>query len=380
VIEGEDLPAASPPVIWASPWSGWPADWWPPAWNSYGAADSLVDTAWMCIDLNASLLSTMPPYLVLDRPGAPPSADWLRNPDPDLYTSWEEFAKQLFWDYHLGEAFVLATARYATTWPARFHVVPPWAVQVEIYDGLRRYRIGDVDVTPDLLHIRYQSQVGSARGQGPLDVAGARVVSARVLTQYGTKLAAGGGIPPGVLKHSEEIGEAAAAKIKAQWVAARMSAIGEPAVLEGGLEWEPTQVNPRDMALLDLLQFNEARIAYLLGVPGFLVGLPSAPGESMTYSNVTQVFDYHWRAGLRPKAASVMAALSEWLLPRGTRVEVNRDAYVEPPPLERAQTAQILNGIVDPATGRPALSVDEIRAAERLSNSDPADLSAGVLR
>ena len=55
-------------------------------------------------------------------------ADWLTNPDPDVYTSWEEFAKQLFWDYQLGEAFVLATARYATGWPARFHVVPPWYV------------------------------------------------------------------------------------------------------------------------------------------------------------------------------------------------------------------------------------------------------------
>ena len=34
-----------------------------------------------------------------------------------------------------------------------------------------------------------------------------------------------------------------------------------------------------------------------------------------------------------------MAALSEWVLPRGTTVEVNRDAYVQPEPLERAQTA-----------------------------------------
>ena len=53
----------------------------------------------------------MPPYLVGASPSLP--ADWLNNPDPDLYTSWEEFAKQLFWDYQLGEAFVLATARYA---------------------------------------------------------------------------------------------------------------------------------------------------------------------------------------------------------------------------------------------------------------------------
>ena len=47
----------------------------------------------------------MPPYLVGAAPSLP--ADWMTNPDPDLYTSWDEFAKQLLWDYQLGEAFVL---------------------------------------------------------------------------------------------------------------------------------------------------------------------------------------------------------------------------------------------------------------------------------
>ena len=65
----------------------------------------------------------------------------------------------------------------------------------------------------------------------------------------------------------------------------------------------------------------------------------------MTYANVNAIFDYHWRAGLRPKATTVMAGLSQWLLPRGTTVEVNRDAYVQPEPLERAQTAEILHRI-----------------------------------
>ena len=92
------------------------------------------------------------------------------------------------------------------------------------------------------------------------------------------------------------------------------------------------------MALLELSQFTDGKIAVLLGVPPFLVGLP-AGGDSMTYSNVTSLFDYHWRSGLRPNATSVMAGLSEWLLPRGTTVEVNQDAYVQPGPLERAQTA-----------------------------------------
>ena len=68
--------------------------------------------------------------------------------------------------------------------------------------------------------------------------------------------------------------------------------------------------------------------------------------------------------------------VSEWLLPRGTTVEVNSDAYVQPEPLVRAQTAEIYNRIVDAATGQPVLSVDEIREAERLTDTTTAHESA----
>jgi HK97 family phage portal protein len=332
----------------------------------------------MCIDLNASLLSSMPPYLVDARTSL--SADWLNNPDPDLYTSWEEFAKQAFWDYQAcGEVFVLATSRYSTGWPARFHVVPPWYVNVELEEGRRYYSIGQVDVTDDILHIRYQSTVSDAHGHGPLEAGQARIVASQVLTRYGTTIASSGGIPSSILQHPEELSPEQAATLQAQWVQARASTLGEPAVLSGGVTWQATQMNPRDMALVELQQLNDSRIAVLLGVPPIIVGLPSG-GDSMTYSNVTMLFDFHWRAGLRPKAQTVMSALSQWALPRGVRVEVNRDAYIQPEPLQRAQTAQILAGIVDPVTGQQALTVDEIRAAERLDNSTPTDISAGVLK
>src|SRR3954447_24386174 len=49
-----------------------------------------------------------------------------------------------------------------------------------------------------------------------------------------------------------------------------------------------------------------------------------------------------WRGALKPKVEPVVAALSGWALPRGSDVEVNRDEYVRPGPLERAQTWQIL--------------------------------------
>jgi HK97 family phage portal protein len=364
-----------PPRIVASPWSGWPAEWATPSWG--GQVSTLTDTAWACLDLNSGALSSMPPYLV--DAASSLNADWLVNPHSDVYVSWNEMAKRLFWDYQgIGEAFVHADAYYATGWPSRFHVVPPWSVNVEMRDGLRHYTIGDMDVTSRILHIRYLSSVDDAHGHGPLEAGAGRLVAAQVYARYALSLAASGGVPPSVLQHPEELTPEQSALLKAQWVEARQSSIGEPAVLSGGLEWKPTQVNARDMGLHELTEFNDARIAVLLGVPPHLLNLPS--GDSMTYANVESIFSYHWRSSLRVHAHAVMSALSGWLLPRGTRVELNRDEYVQPGPYERAQTAQILNAIVDPTTQQPALSVAEIRRAERLDNSSPPDLAEGVLR
>src|SRR4029077_9626041 len=166
---------------------------------------------------------------------------------------------------------------------------------------------------------------------------------------------------------------------KADWVTARASAIGEPAVLSGGIKWTPTQINPQDMGLTSLLDKQENRICQLLDYPSELAGVPTNT-DPMTYKNMTMWLDLHWRIGLRAKATRMMQALSGWALPRGTWVELNRDEYVEPEPLERAQTAQILASIVDPVTGQQALTVQEIRDAERLDNSSPSDISSGVLK
>jgi HK97 family phage portal protein len=375
VLVGDSPPMGTLPTIIPSAWSGWPADWWTPSW---GTTRRLVDIAWICVDTNAEALMQMPPYLTGARTSL--NADWLNNPNPDLYTSWEEFAKQVFWDFQLGEVFVVADSRYATGYPARFHVVPQWAVSVEMgRDGLRRYTIGDLDVTPDMLHIRYKSTVGYAHGEGPLEAVQARVGAALALMQYATTLATSGGIPSSILMHPEELSAEQAALLQAQWVQSRLSTLGEPAVLSGGVTWEATQMDPEKMALVDLTRDQESRIAVAFRVPPFLVGLPSG-SDSMTYKTIQDIYEYHWRVGLRPKAQAVMSAISQWALPRGVRVELNRDAYVEADPHTRAMTYQILASIIDPVTGQPVMSVQEIRGAERLDNSVPEDLSAGVLK
>lgn len=391
-------PAANPPVE-VQAWAGWPVEWQTPHWNAFmGEFHSQGDTAFACLDLNASVLSTMPVYLT--RNGATLSPlPWMINPAPRWYTSWEEFAKQLFWSYQLGEAFVYCIAREAedpgrapywdpvanraphpSGWPTQFVLLAPWEVNVQ-YDTLLERRVYSSALTGeeidprDLLHIRYASWAREARGHGPLEAGRARLVAAHALTRYGTDLAVRGGIPWAVIVHPDRLKGAQAKELQDQWLASRMTAMGLPAVLSGGITLEALQINPKDMALQELLTFNEARIAVLLGVPPFLVGLPSG-GDSMTYSNVSSLFDYHWRASLRPKAQPVMSALTNWATWYGSAVELNRDEYVRPGLAERANAYAVLHGIEDEA-GR-AITVREIRERERmLGPASALGLTAG---
>ena len=117
-----------------------------------------------------------------------------------------------------------------------------------------------------------------------------------------------------------------------------------------------------------MLTHAQSRIAVALGVPPYLMALPSG-GDPMTYNSANAIFDYHWRDGLRPKAQAVMGALSGWLLPRGTTIELNRDSYVADAPLARAQTAEIMVRL-------GALSPEEVRGAERISGAGALGIGA----
>jgi hypothetical protein len=348
-------------AIVTSPWDGWPAEWATPAW-SQGRLGDLVDSAWGALDLNASVLSAMPVYRA--RGGKVlPSTTWMTNPDPLIYTSWAEFAKQLFWDYQLGEAFVLPMAHGADNFPFNFRVIPPWLINVEMNGGRREYNIGPMPVTDEILHIRYKSSTDSARGIGPLDSGRYRLIAAGVLARYAAEVAQGGGIPYYWLESEKRLSKADADDLKAQWWRARVQNPAEPPVLSGGITANRMQFTPQEIGLTDLAQFNESRIVTLLGVPPFLMGLPSG-GDSMTYSNVSSLFDFHDRASLRPKANAVMSALSGWALPRGQSAELNRDEYSRPALKERADAYKILKEM-------GALSVEEIRTMERFSGDAP---------
>lgn len=367
-----------------SPWSGWPEEWSTPYWDTghggfgggYGGFQTalgfnrLVDTAWACLDLNSSVLAAMPVYRMRSGEIIAPTT-WMENPDPSIYGSWYEFAKQLFWDYQCGEAFVLPMAFGADRKPSRFRVVPPWLINIEMNGGTRRYDLGGQDVTSEILHIRYQSDTSCAHGRGPLEVAGARIVAAGLLQRYATKIAETGGTPLYWLEVARRLNQTEADDLLDTWVQSRRRRAGEPALVTGGATLKQAEVvSARNMTLLELAQFSESRIAVLLGVPPYVLSMPvpGGSGESITYSNASQLFSFHDRAWLKPKAVSVMTALSQWALPHGQTAELNRDEYTRPDLESRAKAYKIF---IDARV----LAADEVRLMERFLGEGPAALS-----
>lgn len=360
-------------------WQGWPTGWETPLWNSNAFPQKVVSTLWTCIDLNTRELASFPIY---GQKGVKivPLPEWSNNPEPSLYSDWTEVAKQVFNTYFaMGESILWATGRYKDGLGpngigsvARFVVLNPQLVNIELADGVVEYRLGNQVLDPDdVCHIKYQSMPTNLRGIGPLEWAAKSILSAAALERMNSDLATRGGVPWAILKSQRKLNGKESTDLQNAWVAGARNRQGAPAILSGSLELDTLTISPREMMMLEQRIFDETRIASALGVPPYLVGLPQPDG--LTYSNSINLLDFHWRTTLRPAANTVYRALSNWLLPRGTKVECNRDDYNRPDDLTRAQTDAILFNMID-EHGNRAKTIDEIRLSNRLAPNDPASV------
>jgi HK97 family phage portal protein len=391
----QQLDGAEPPVVDAenaalavptqkgflpSAWGGWPSAWGT-SWSNWGGAGAITDpvlgrkvsTVFTCVELNANALGSMP--VTVAENGRPIDASqyaWTDNPDPRLYSGWDEFVVQ--WAASMwsrGNGYVLATGwDWETLLPASFMVADPDRMQVQFDDsGGRVYHLDGTELMPwEVLHTRYVTVAGYPEGLSPLSAAGGSLRRAGALEEYGANLATSGGIPWGTLTTEQRMSSRQAQLARQQWLE-QGDLTGAPRVMGQGLRLDTLNLSPRDMALLDLQVFDEQRISSVLGVPPWLAGLPQPTG--MTYANALSLFAFHWRR-LRPIAKRMTNGLSAWALPRGRTCQLNAGDYVQPELADRAVAYGAMN-----TAG--ALTDDEWRALENLPPLTPeqkAELAA----
>lgn len=354
----------SAPVPVAQPWSGWPAEWGT-GWQTQQSWQSRVSTVFSCVRVNSDAISTMTPLLLRGRfpltRGAEGWRTWTQNPQPELYSGWDEFAQQITASMEMrGNAYICPTSFYRDLYPRTFFVMDPDRVQARLEDGVKRLYSGGRDVTDDgWLHLRYLSVPGEAAGIGPLQGAASNVVGAAALDQYSANLALQGGIPWGVLSSEQRLSLRQAQLARSEYITARHDRSGAPAVLPYGMKLDTLTLSPKDMALLDLRVFDEQRISGAFGVHPSMVNLP-AP-EGLTYSNRVDLRTEHYLLTLRPRANRIGTAFSSWALPGFVQLRLNASEYLQGTIKDRVETYLPLATAVDPTTGRPIITGEELR-------------------
>ena len=96
---------------------------------------------------------------------------------------------------------------------------------------------------------------------------------------------------------------------------------GRPLLLEGGLDWKPLALSPRDMDFVEAKNAAAREIALAFGVPPLLLGLP---GDS-THANYAEANRALYRQTLIPLAARTAQALAVWLEPAFGSMDLEPD-------------------------------------------------------
>src|SRR4051812_3226811 len=100
---------------------------------------------------------------------------------------------------------------------------------------------------------------------------------------------------------------------------------GRPLLLEGGLDWKPLSLSPKDMDFVEAKAAAAREIALAFGVPPLLLGLP---GDS-THANYAEANRAFYRQTVIPLVKRTAESLSHWLAPafgETLRLEPDLDA------------------------------------------------------
>ncbi len=294
---------------------------------------------------------------------AHPLLDLLQRPNPrqDGPTFLETVAAHLLL---AGNAYVEAVALegrvrelYALR-PDRIRLVPGADGWPERYD----YTVGGRTVTfmqdgtpPPILHLAAFHPLDDHYGLSSLEAAATAVDLHNAAARWNKALLDNAARPSGAMvyagKEGGTLSQAQYERLEQQLEAKFQGSAnaGRPMLLEGGLDWKPMSLSPKDMDFLEAKHAAAREIALAFGVPPMLLGIP---GDN-TYANYQEANRVLFRGCVLPLANRIGAALASWLAPE-LRLAVDTDR-IEALSADRA-------ALWARVTAAPFLSVNEKRA------------------
>jgi phage portal protein BeeE len=200
-----------------------------------------------CVALISDQIGAMPMHV--ERNGERvPTPTLLRIPEPDR--TYTDFMSSLVVSMLVnGNAYILLGQRDSLGFPQAMVLLDPQAIQVTVQNGIPRYRTsrGEIPIE-DVLHIRNFTLPGHVVGLGPLDYNRQMIAQSIAGDQYASGMFTTGALPDGVLMSDNELTSDQAVELKQAWIAGNGGRQRGPAVLSGGVKYQPLEFSSKRFA------------------------------------------------------------------------------------------------------------------------------------
>lgn len=203
--------------------------------------------------------------------------------------------------------------------PDRISLVPGpdgWPVAYDYAVGTRlaRLPIGEGGRSP-ILHLRLFDPLDDHYGFAPLSAAQVALEMHDAASRWNKALLDNSARPSGALVYgsADNLTDDQFDRLKGELENAFQGTMnaGRPILLEGGLDWKPLSLSPKDMDFLEARAGAAREIALAFGVPPLLLGLP---GDN-THANYAEANRAFWRTTVLPLVQRTQGAMAHWLQP-----------------------------------------------------------------
>ncbi len=203
--------------------------------------------------------------------------------------------------------------------PDRMRVVPGpdgWPAAYDYTIGTQNIRFAQTqdDAMPPILHLTLFHPADDHYGLSPMEAAAVALDIHNAAGAWNKALLDNSARPSGALVvGGTSLTEAQFDRLKTELETNYQGGAnaGRPLLLEGGLDWKPLSLSPKDMDFVEAKAAAAREIALAFGVPPLLLGLP---GDN-THSNYAEANRAFYRQTIIPLVRRTAEALVQWLQP-----------------------------------------------------------------
>jgi HK97 family phage portal protein len=191
-----------------------------------------------------------------------------------------------------------------------------WPEGYEYTVGADKHIFNQDEKQPPILHLKLFDPLDDQYGMSPLAAGQMALDTHNVAGSWNKALLDNSARPSGALVYSSDganMSDTQFDRLKDELESAFQGSMnaGRPILLEGGLDWKPLSMSPKDMDFMEAKGMAAREIALAFGVPPLLLGLP---GDN-TYANYAEANRAFWRQSVLPLLNRTFGSIAHWLSP-----------------------------------------------------------------